>query len=113
MKDSQSPITKEKYLKVQEQLGKEPDPKYMPIGFEDLPEDCQLAFLIYTKLGNRIYGDVGFVGKDYTNLPILIKIHNIYDVDLLISLLNVLDNFNIEKSQKQIKKMYDDLKKKK
>ena len=112
LKDQDSPITKEKYLEVQKQLGKEPDPKYMPLGYEDLPEDAQLAFIIYNKLGNRIYGDVGFTGKDYTNLPILIERHNIYDTALLIDLLNVIDIYYIEKNQRQIKKMYDDMKKK-
>jgi hypothetical protein len=112
LKDQNSPITKEKYLEVQKQLGKEPDPKYMPLGYEDLPEDAQLALIIYNKLGNRIYGDVGFTGKDYTNLPILIERHNIYDTALLIDLLNVIDIYYIEKNQKQIKKMYDDMKKK-
>ena len=112
LKDQDSPITKEKYLEVQKQLGKEPDPKYMPLGYEDLPEDAQLALIIYNKLGNRIYGDVGFTGKDYTNLPILIERHNIYDTALLIDLLNVIDIYYIEKNQKQIKKMYDDMKKK-
>lgn len=112
LKDQDSPITKEKYLEVQKQLGKEPDPKYMPLGYEDLPEDAQLALIIYNKLGNRIYGDVGFTGKDYTNLPILIERHNIYDTALLIDLLNVIDIYYIEKNQRQIKKMYDDMKKK-
>lgn len=113
MKDIDSPIDKEKYLKIQEQMGLEPDPKKIPLGFEDIPADCQLAFSIYTKLGNRVYGDVGYTGKDYTNLPILIEIHNICDKGLLIELLNVIEGYYIDKNQKQIKKMYDDLKKKK
>jgi len=113
LKDQDGPINKEKYLKIQEQLGKEPDPKHMPLGFDDLTEDAQLAFNIYNKLGNRVYGDVGFTGKDYTNLPILIQIYHIRDVDLLLDLLNTMDAYNINKSQKQIKKMYDDMKKKK
>lgn len=113
LKDLDSPISKEKYLATVEQLGQEPDPEKMPLGFEDIPEDAQLAFNIYNRLGNRVYGDVGFVGKDFTNLPILIEIHNIFDKDLLIDLLNTIDRYNIDKSQKQIKKMYDDIKKKK
>lgn len=112
LKDQDSPITKEKYLEVQKQLGKEPDPKYMPLGYEDLPEDAQLALIIYNKLGNRIYGDVGFTGKDYTNLPILISLYNICDVGLLLELLTVLDHHYIDKNQKQIKKMHDDMKRK-
>lgn len=94
-----------------EQLGKEPDKP--PIGYEDLHPDCQIALNIYNRLGNRVYGDVGFVGKDYTNLPILIEVFGITNKEYLIDLLNVLDTFNINQSQKAMKKMMDDIKKKK
>lgn len=93
------------------QLGKEPDKP--PIGYEDLDQDCQIAINIYNRLGNRVYGDVGFVGKDYTNLPILIEVFGITNKEYLIDLLNVLDTFNINQSQKAMKKMMDDIKKKK
>lgn len=95
-----------------EQVGKEPDPDKIPIGLEDLSIDTQIAISIYNKLGSRIYGDVGFVGKDYTNLPILIEVYSIKDKELLIDLLNIIDTFNIQKSQEAIKKEFDKLKKK-
>lgn len=113
LKDQDDPISKEKYLMIQKELGLEPDPKVTPLSFEDIPEDCQLAITIHSKLGNRVYGDVGYTGKDYTNLPILINIFSISNKILLLDLLNTIDTFFIEKSQKQIKKMYDDVKKKK
>ncbi len=106
-------ISKEKYLALMEQLGKEPDPDKMPLDYSDLCSDCQIAINIYNRLGNRVYGDVGFVGKDYTNLPILIEVFEITNKDYLINLLNVLDSFNINQSQKAMKKMMDDIKKKK
>ena len=106
-------ITKDKYLALMEQLEKEPDLDKMPIDYFDLCPDAQIAINIYNRLGNRVYGDVGFVGKDYTNLPILIEIFKITNKDLLIDLLNVLDASNIDKSQKAMKKMMDDIKKKK
>lgn len=113
LKDQDSPIDKEKYLEVQRQLGKEPDPNKIPLGFDDIPPDCQLAFHIFSKLGNRVYGDVGFTGKDYTNLPILIEIFGIVDKSYLLDLLNVIEAHYLDKNQKQIKKMHDDIKKKK
>ena len=106
-------ISKEKYLALMEQLGKEPELDKMPLDYFDLCPDAQIAVNIYNRLGNRVYGDVGFVGKDYTNLPILIGIFGISNKDLLIDLLNVLDASNIDKSQKAMKKMMDDIKKKK
>jgi hypothetical protein len=78
-----------------------------------LSPENKLAYNIYSMLGNRVYGDVGFIGKDYTNLPILIEIHEICDKHLLLTLLNVIEMHYIDKNQKQLKKMYDDMKKKK
>lgn len=113
LKDLDSPIDKEKYLKIQAELGQEPDFSKMPLGFEDIPQEAQVALNIYNTLGNRIYPDVGFTGKDYTNLPILIDIYEIYNKKLLLELLTVIEAYYIDKNQKQIKKMYDDMKKKK
>lgn len=113
LKDIDSPIKRETYLNMCEQMGKEPDPAELPLAYEDLTYDAQLAYSIYTRLGSRIYGDVGFTGKDYTNLPILIEVYDIIDPDYLLILLSVLDSHYINKSQAQIKKMHDDIKKKK
>ena len=113
LKDLDSPIDKEKYLKIQAELGQEPDFSRIPLGFEDIPQEAQVALNIYNTLGNRIYPDVGFTGKDYTNLPILIDIYEIYNKKLLLELLTVIEAYYIDKNQKQIKKMYDDMKKKK
>jgi len=96
---------------LMEQRGLEPDPEKIPIEYEDLMYDAQLALNIYGKLGNRVYGDVGFTGKDYTVLPILIKYHEIHDVELLLEYLNILDTYNINKSQEAMKKEFDKLKK--
>lgn len=92
--------------------GLEPDPNKIPIGYEDLSYDGQLALNIYGKLGNRVYGDVGFTGKDFTVLPILIHYHSILDTDLLLEYLNVIDTFNINKSQEAMKKEMDKIKNK-
>jgi len=53
-----------------EQIGKEPDPEEIPPEVEDFPLDVQKALLLYNKLGDRIYPDIGYLGKDYTQLPI-------------------------------------------
>jgi len=95
-----------------EQRGQEPDPEKIPIDYEDLHYDAQLSLLIYGKLGNRVYGDVGFTGKDFTLLPILINYHEVIDTDLLLDYLNTVDNYYIEKSQKAIKAEIDKAKKK-
>lgn len=84
----------------------------MPLDFSDLHEDAQLAFAIYGKLGNRIYGDVGFIGKDMTLLPMIVEYYKIIDIDFLIDLINVIDEYHVDKSQKAIKQELDKIKKK-
>jgi len=95
-----------------EQRGQQPDPEKIPIDYDDLGYDAQLALHIYGKLGNRVYGDVGFTGKDFTLLPILITYHEIIDTDLLLDYLNAIDAYNINKSQEAIKKITDKASKK-
>lgn len=97
---------------MMEQRGEEPDPARIPVGYEDLNYDPQLALVIYGKLGNRVYGDVGFVGKDFTVLPILITYHEVIDTDLLLDYLNTIDSFNIAKSQASMKAEMDKIKNK-
>lgn len=84
----------------------------VPLDASDLHEDTQLAFLIYGRLGNRIYESVGFIGKDMTILPMLVQYYEITDIEFLIDLINTIDDHNIQKSQKSIKESIDKIKKK-
>lgn len=88
-----------------EQTGKQPDPNKIPLEFEDLTYDGQLAYNIYSKLGNRVESNIGFVGKDYSNLPILIEIYNIIDKEYLLDLLLLIEIFYINENSKQIEKI--------
>ena len=49
-----------------EQTGQEIDWEKCPVEWEDFPLPVLTAVNIYNSLGNRVYGDVGFVGKDFT-----------------------------------------------
>ena len=51
-----------------EQLGKEPIEEEIPPDFEDLPEVVVDAVATFNMLGDRAYPEIGYVGKDYTNL---------------------------------------------
>lgn len=84
----------------------------MPLDPSDLHEDTQLAFSIYGRLGNRIYESVGFIGKDMTILPMIVKYYEIIDIEFLVDLINIIDEYQIEKSQKAIKESLDKIKKK-
>lgn len=97
---------------MQEQLGKEPDPEKCPAGIEDFPEVVINAIEIFNSLGDRVYPEVGYTGKDYTNLEFLLKVYNIEDKELIYSILLRLDSHAIKKSQEQIKREYDKVKRK-
>jgi len=105
-------MSKDKYLEVQQQLGREPDPERCPPGIEDLPEIIVNAIEIFNSLGDRVYPEIGYIGKDYTNLPILMKIYKIDNAELLIEALLRLDSQAIKKSQDQLKREYEKLKRK-
>jgi len=103
-------MTQERYLEMCQQLGKEPDPDEMPPSFEDFPFEMQEAISVFNSLGDRAYPDIGYIGKDYTNLPILIDVFGIEDTDYLIQVLHFLDGRAIEKSAETLKRERDKLK---
>lgn len=106
-------MTRDRYLKMCEQLGKEPDPTEIPPDIEDFPEIAISALSTYNSLGDRIYPDVGFIGKDYTNLPLYTELHGIEDKELFLEILLFLESRAIEHSQKELKKEREKLKRKK
>jgi hypothetical protein len=106
-------MTKDRYLDMQEQLGKDPDPERCPPAAEDFPEVLLDAISIFNMLGDRVYPEIGYVGKDYTNLPILIEVMQVDNKELLLDALARLDGHAIQKSQERLKREYDKLKRKK
>jgi len=105
-------MTQARYLEMCEQLGKEPKPEEMPPDIADFPEDVQHSIVIFNLLGDRVYPDIGFVGKDYTNLPILLELYGVEDKELILEVLNFLDSRAIKQSSERIKKEHDKLKRK-
>jgi len=105
-------MTKDKYLEMREQLGKEPDMEECPPGSEDLPSVIIDAINIFNMMGDRVYPEIGYIGKDYTNLPILLEVYNVDNVDLTLEALSRLDAHAIKKSQEHLKREYDKMKRK-
>jgi len=103
-------MTQDRYLELCEQLGKEPNPKEIPPHITDLPEEIQLSINIFNMLGDRVQSEIGYIGKDYTNLPILLKMYGIEDTDLTLQVLDYLDSRAIQKSSEAMKKERDKLK---
>ena len=55
-------MTRDKYLDMMEQLGKEPVPEEIPPDGNDLPPDMVHALNAFNILGDRVYPDIGFIG---------------------------------------------------
>lgn len=103
-------MTRDKYLDMMEQLGKEPIESEIPPDFEDLPEIVVQALSTFNMLGDRAYPEIGYVGKDYTNLPYYIDIYDVEDREYFLEILAWLDARAIKKSSEMIKREYEKLK---
>ena len=64
-------MTRDRYLEMKNQLGEEPIEAEIPPDWEDFPEIVVYALNTYNMLGDRIYPEIGFIGKDYTNLKFI------------------------------------------
>ncbi len=111
-KSSDSKITADRYFEICEQLGQEPDPKKVPVSWEDLPEVVRIAVNIFNTLGDRVAADIGYLGKDYTALSLHINQSGVDDIELLLEIITWLDSRAITKSAEHMKRERDKLKRK-
>ncbi len=108
-------MTKDQYLRMCEQTGQEIDWEKCPPELDDFPEPVITALNIFNSLGNRVYPDVGFIGKDYTNLSLLYNFYGVtesIEKEYIFELLLFIDNKTQEDSRKRIKAEYDKIKRK-
>ncbi len=95
-----------------EQLEKEPDPDEIPPDLEDFPEEVQQAIITFGKLGDRIVADIGYLGKDYTSLPLHMDLLNLDNRSIFVETILRLDERLITKSAESMKRERDKLKRK-
>ena len=105
-------MTREKYFNMIEQLGREPVEHQIPPDWEDFPEIVVDAANTFNFLGDRSYPEIGYIGKDYTNLPVFLEIYGIEDKEFFLEILHFLDSRAIKKSSEALKREYDKLKRK-
>ncbi len=103
-------MTAEKYFSMMEQLEKEPIESEIPPEWDDLPDIVIQAINTWNHLGDRAYPEIGYTGKDFTNLPYWIELYEIEDMEFFLILLHWLDDRAIKKSSEQLKKEYEKLK---
>ena len=109
-------MTKDQYLEMCEQTGEEIDWDRCPPDAEDFPESVLTGLKIFNELGDRVYSDVGYVGKDFTNLNLLFDLYFVestIEKDWILEILLFMDKQAIEDSQRQIKASLDKMKSKK
>jgi len=108
-------MTRERYFKMCEQMDKEPVSDEIPPDLEDFPELAVDALITFSCLGDRMYPDIGYMGKDFTNLPYYLQVHNVQDRDLelFLEILTFLESRAITQSQESLKREREKLKRKK
>ena len=107
-------MTKEQYLLMCEHTGQEIDWEKCPPDCEDFPNIVVTSMNLYNSLGNKVYPDIGFVGKDYTNFEFLLNHYNIseHEKEFVLDLLFELESRDIENSQRKLKAEYERIKRK-
>jgi hypothetical protein len=98
-------MTKSRYLEMQKQLDRAPDPNKTPPDVEDFPESVQQALYIFNILGDRVASDIGYIGKDYSLLPAYLP--DIDNKELFLEVLAWLDSKVIKKSSEDMKRARD------
>jgi len=111
-KQQDSKMTRDRYFEMCEQMGKEPVESEIPPDWKDFPEVVISALNVFNMLGDRMYPEIGYVGKDYTNLSYFLDIYDIEDTEFFLELLTWLDSRAIKTSQDQLKREHDKLKRK-
>ena len=107
-------MTAERYFEMQEQMGLEVEEDKIPPSMEDFPELVADGLQIFNRLGDRVYPEIGYVGKDYTNLKLYMNVYGIEeeDKDFLLEIIEWLDARAIKKAAEQLKREYDKIKRK-
>jgi len=108
-------MTKDQYLRMVEQTGEEIDWERCPPEWEDFPESISTAMCIFNSLGDKIYPEIGYTGKDFGNINLLYELYDVKtykEKEWTLELLLHLESNAIDKSQRQLKAEYDKIKKK-
>lgn len=105
-------MTKEKYLAVCDQMGQEPSEDKCPPDFDDMPVPVQQAIEVFNKLGDRVFPDIGYMGKDFTSLDLHMEVVGVENKEIFLETMVRLDASMIKRSAEQMKKARDSVKSK-
>jgi len=107
-------LTAERYFEMQEQMGQPIEEAKIPPDMNDFPDIVINAIQIFNRLGDRVYPEIGYIGKDFTNLNLYTKIYGIHkeEKDFLLEIIEWLDTRAIKQSADKLKREYDKIKRK-
>jgi len=105
-------MSKDQYLEMMEQQGKDPDWEKCPDDWEDFPPIIVQALNVYNSLGARMYPEIGFIGKDFTNYEYILKVQQIekHQEEYVLEIIHFMEHRDIEASQRKLKAEYDKIK---
>jgi len=107
-------MTPERYFEMQEQMGLEIVEEDIPPSLEDLPPLVAQAMEVFNSLGDRVYPEIGYIGKDYTTLDIYMGLLGVNkENEFFFQVLQWLDARAIKESSDTLKREYDKIKRKK
>ncbi|MAK42168.1 MAG: hypothetical protein CL997_05740 [Euryarchaeota archaeon] len=107
-------INQDRYFEIQEQMGQPVEESKIPYDIQDFPDVVILAVNVFNRLGDRVYPEIGYVGKDYTNLDLYMQVEGVekHQKNFFLEVLEWLDARAIKKSAEQLKREYDKMKRK-
>ena len=107
-------MTPERYFEMQEQMGVEIVEEDIPPSLDDMPQTVVTALEIFNYLGDRVYPEIGYIGKDYTMLNTYIDLWGLSkENEFFYEVLQWLDARAIKESSERLKREYDKIKRKK
>ena len=93
------------YLDMCEQLNSEPIDEEIPIELEDLPDEAQEAWTIYSYLPDRYDSFSGhYFGKSLDSIASLFELFNVSNKVSCLKIVTILDRFETEQINSKKKK---------
>tara|TARA_S200002703_G_scaffold101709_1_gene88146 strand:- start:88 stop:444 length:357 start_codon:yes stop_codon:yes gene_type:complete len=107
-------MSKEQYLRMCEQTNMEIDWDKCPEELQDFPEIVLTAMNVFHTMGDRIFPDIGYIGKDYTNYDSICNHYIVenYEKDFLYETILFLEARTIKSSQEALKAEMNRIKRK-
>lgn len=91
-----------KYLKICEELGQEPNPDKMPLEISDFPLDVQVAFFIFGFLEDNWEGMSGiYLGKQWGNIEYLFNLYKVEEPKTVLYIMKLYEGILVEEKAKK------------